>query len=407
MRDFAKNREGGTIRFRTVVVLCVVLLCGILCAGLWPFHAPLNGATWNPHRNGLEFQRYTTLASAQSFPATDPGNNPGGTLEIWLCSGLRRQGTILVFADPEHSQFSFALRQMGSNLALERYQADARGAASHLWLTAENVFGDQPVFVTITGSKDGTRVYKDGVLAAASSYFGMESSDFSGRLILGTSLTNDSWTGTMYGLGFSSRELNEQEIKNDVSAWKSPGGQLSATVPGSKGALYRFDERGGTVVRNVANPATNLVIPSHYRVLESPFLQAPWEQYRHPWSAAHQLSYWVDVVVNVAGFVPVGFCFAGLFFMVADGRHAFGTVAFSGFLLSFTIESLQWFLPTRNSGFTDVITNTLGTCLGYVLYRSSIGQIIWTRSLDLAARVVPYAINTAAAADDSKASMTA
>jgi VanZ family protein len=407
MSDFAKNRPGDTIRFRIAVVVCLFLLGGILCAGLWPFHAPSNGATWIEHKNGLEFQRYTTLASAQPFPARDAANNPGGTLEIWLSSGLRRQGTILVFADPEHSEFTFALRQMGSNLALERYQVDAHGVASHLWLTAENVFDDQPVFVTITGGKDGTRVYKDGVLAATSSYFGMESSDLSGRLILGTSLRNDSWTGTMFALVVSSRKLNEQEIKNDVSVWKSPAGQLLASVPGSDGAVYRFDERGGNVVRNVANPATNLLIPSHYQVLESPFLQAPWEQYRHPWSAAHQLSYWMDVAVNVAGFVPVGFCFAGLFCMVADERHSFWAVAFSGFLLSFTIESLQWFLPTRNSGLTDVITNTLGTCLGYVLYRSSMGQVLWTRSLDLTARVAQYVITTSTTVGDSKASLAA
>jgi VanZ family protein len=407
MRTFEKKRKDGAIRFRIVVVVCFVLLCGILCAGLWPFHAPLNGATWNDRKNGLEFQRYTTLATAQPFPARDAANNPGGTLEIWLRSGLRRQGTILIFADPEHSEFTFALRQMGSDLALERFQVDAHGVASHLWLTAENVFGDQPVFVTITGGKDGTRVYKDGVLAATSSYFGMESSDLRGRLILGTSLRNDSWIGTMFGLTFSSRELNEQEIKNDVSAWESPGGQRLASAPGSDGAVYRFDERRGNIVRNEANPATSLLIPSHYRVLESPFLQAPWEQYRHPWSAAHQLSYWIDVAVNVAGFVPVGFCFAGLVFMVADERHSFWAVALSGFLLSFTIESLQWFLPTRNSGFTDVITNTIGTCVGYVVYRSSIGQFVWTRSLDLAVKVVQYAINTSTTVDDSKASLVA
>lgn len=72
----------------------------------------------------------------------------------------------------------------------------------------------------------------------------------------------------------------------------------------------------------------------------------------------------VDMILNVILFVPLGF-FLPLLWRRFD---RFSPVVMAGVLVSLLIETLQMF----GLGITDIndlITNTLGTCAGYGLYR--------------------------------------
>jgi len=61
-------------------------------------------------------------------------------------------------------------------------------------------------------------------------------------------------------------------------------------------------------------------------------------------------------------------------------KNAAATAILLGFLTSLMIEVLQAYLPTRDSGMHDLITNTLGTGLGVLLYRSSLFQTFMTKA---------------------------
>ena len=133
-------------------------------------------------------------------------------------------------------------------------------------------------------------------------------------------------------------------------------------------ALYLFNEGKGGIVHNQLDSSTDLIIPPHYFVLHPRVLVAPWREYKATWS------YWQDVSVNVAGFIPLGFCFAAYFSLVQVINRPRATTIALGLVVSLTIEVLQAFLPTRSSGTTDLVTNTLGTAIGVRLYGCSFTQ---------------------------------
>jgi glycopeptide antibiotics resistance protein len=93
--------------------------------------------------------------------------------------------------------------------------------------------------------------------------------------------------------------------------------------------------------------------------------------------------YWQDIAVNIVGFIPLGFLVATYFSEVRTIKHPAATTIVVGLLISFTIESLQFFLPNRSSGSTDLITNTLGTAIGVMFYRSWIAQSLLAKARQL------------------------
>ena len=182
-----------------------------------------------------------------------------------------------------------------------------------------------------------------------------------GQLVIGNApATTDNWSGQLKGLAVYDRELTTDEVSQHYESWKT-GKQ--ANLAASEGAvgLYLFNEGNGSVVHNQVDPATDLHIPERFFVLHEQFLERPWDEFRPDWN------YWKDVGINIAGFIPLGFFFCAYFSSMRTTRSAvLFTIAF-GFAVSLTIEVLQAFLPTRDSGMTDLITNTSGTVLGAIL----------------------------------------
>ncbi|MFY9744020.1 MAG: VanZ family protein [Candidatus Sulfotelmatobacter sp.] len=353
---------------RYLDIICVLVLCGILTAGLWPFFPPKNKVSWLKNEHGLLFGDYATVFSSGSL--TLRGSKPDCTLELWLQPGLTSDSnTILDFYTPE-VPFKFRVRQTGDDLVLLRnYRNDSdRSRAGKVYV--DHVFrkGDA-VLITISASAQSTSVYVDGNLAKSIPQYGLTRLDLDGQLVLGAApVVDDRWSGKMRGLAAYSKQLSAQEVLQHYKDWTQIG-QPIVDPDNSTEVLYTFSEREGSIVHNEVGPGPNLNIPNRFTVLGQVLLMSPWKEFSPGWS------YYKYVITNIAGFIPLGFLFyAYLRGRTSNSREAAFKTVFLGLLTSLTIEVLQAYIPTRQSGMTDVITNTLGTYLGVVLFQCGIVQ---------------------------------
>jgi VanZ family protein len=372
MTDFKAIEEGpsGKAYRRIITASCICVLCIILIAGLWPLHTLNNKVSWLKNKNGLSFDQHGSIVSAGAFRNSDLRDDTSSSLEIWLePSRVGDSKTILSFDGSEHLGDPFSLRQNKDGLRILRHNVNDQGIVRTASFGVDHVFREnKPVFVTITLGERETSVYLDGVLAKVSPLLGRSRNNFTGRLVVADSPTTSyDWSGHILGLAFYDRQLTPEQVVQQYETWTKTQ-QPALSDDEAPVALYLFDERNGDVAHNQLDPATDLIIPAHYFVLHPSFLLAPWREYKPTWS------YWQDVSVNVAGFIPLGLCFAAYFSSVQEINRPTVTTIALGFVVSFTIEVLQAFLPTRSSGTTDLATNTLGTAIGVVLYGWSFTQ---------------------------------
>ncbi len=377
------NANPGSAYAKMVSASCLFVLACILVAGLWPFHVPRNAVKWLKNENGLSFSGHGSAVSASAFRTTGSPNDTGHSLEIWLVPARTGGGSILAFDSSPDPRAPFLLRQYGTSIAVQRCFVDEQGNVTQLWFRVDHVFqAGKRVFVAITSNKNETELYVNGVLAGTSSDSGIVSQELTGRLVLANSTLDDSWTGQISGLAIYDRELTSAQVSNHFQSWTPDQGPSLTTGEQSPVALYLFDERVGSTVHNLVDPATNLTIPAKYFVLHAAFLRSTWDQYSHTRSVWKHWSFWEDLGVNIGGFVPVGFVFFAYFSSVKrTGRPALAAILL-GLFLSFAIETLQRLLPNRDSGMTDLFTNTTGTAIGVLLYRCLAVRTFWTKVLD-------------------------
>jgi VanZ family protein len=356
-------------------ILCGVALVLLLVGTLWPLDPfPSNQVDWIAEANGIRLGIPGVVMSKIPLKADTGESGQSCSLEL-LVRPARTDAayTILSLYDPKSSR-EFLVRQWMDGLFVTHDAFPSASRVKTVKFDVDHVFPQGKFrLVTITSSPNGTIVYLDGSWARTFPKFVVSPGELSGELVLGnSSVLFNPWPGEIRGLAIYLRELTPAEAFDHYLTWIDAQRREAPDMSGAI-ARYAFSERAGRQIHNGVTGGINLEIPKRFAVPHKVMLQSPWKEYEANWG------YVSDLLRNVAGFVPLGIVLCAYLSLTRYHSKLLLLVTLLGGILSFVIEVLQAYIPQRNSGMTDIITNTLGAFLGVLLWKSPAVTAIMAR----------------------------
>ncbi len=366
-----KNRLG---------ILCGIAIIAVLIGTLWPFNPfPPNRISWLPEANGIRFGGPGLVVS--KAPLRAQGAEPGIACSLELLvrpASIESSYTILSFYAPDNPR-QFLVRQWTDGLLVTHDIVNAQHKIKRTKFDVDHAFQQgKLLLLTIASVPSGTVVYLNASQAQVFSRFTISQSELLGQIVIGTSPVDfQPWSGELRGLAIYSKELTAAEVSRHYKNWIGGRGVNPPDLDGTI-ALYAFTERAGHEIRNAVGSGPSLEIPECFGIPHKAMLTSAVKEFEA------NRRYVTDVLLNIGGFVPLGFIICAYLSLTRTGRRAFLSAALAGGILSFVIEILQAYIPQRVSGTTDIITNTLGTALGAMLARSSMVHAILGRTKQIA-----------------------
>lgn len=366
--DSWKN-SGGRIPVNRsqCLLLCILIVAGFLVTGLWPFNfRPRNRIEWLSNENGIHIEPLSVSRSLGVLdlgkPKTHSASSGAVTLELLIEAEREPTGNTAALLSlyggdlPEN----LLIAQWKSAFLLRSVVWDPQGRRRYRETGINPVLQNgRRRFIAVTSGPEGILFYVDGNRAGVHPKTRLRPEALRGQLILGDwARGNSRWNGKLFGLAAFARALPAVEIRRHRQLWRQGRAKELGSEDGIT-ALYLFDEKSGRTIHDSSPLQNILVIPQLYAVSRKTILSASWEQWLN----------WEDVAVNVLGFIPFGFlCYIYQMMPRPERRlHNFFLVVAAGFVISAAIELTQVFLPTRDSSFSDVVWNTIGTALGVIL----------------------------------------
>jgi VanZ family protein len=360
--------RNSKISCRLLFVLSAVLLLIVLFFGLSSkdFHFS-NDATWIQHEPGLRFENYgiayatiddqtkSTIAAAKAFSieiAFKPKSFDVRRFSFLLSIHAGKDSDQLIIEQWQSSMIIMNGNDYRNRRKTKRIATDIVSSSP------------QRVLLTITTGAEGTALYVNGRLIRkrAGLILKIPKGDVQ-RLVLGNSVYGqNSWKGELYGLAIYFTKLDAETVESRFHAWsKNQALPFSSTI---KPALFfALDEGKGTETSDHVNRSRKLNIPADFPVLNKKFITPPWRDF------SADINYLTDVMINLLGFLPLGFILCALF-ILSDAvmqKKAIVLSVIVCFFISLGIEIAQAWIPSRSSQGSDLLMNTIGAFIGAIL----------------------------------------
>ena len=363
----------SSTRIKVWRTLAIGIFLGMVVATLYPFQlAPANNVQGSAS-GWIYFGRGGIAFTSDPLTLTSP-DGTGCAVELFVRA--RRsdsEGTILGVYSPGNPK-QFVVRQWHDGLLVNHDRVGPGGFNRQKFDLGRAFPMGQPSLVTISSGPKGTVVYLNGQEAHTFPHFFIPRQELSGRFVFGNSATDFSpWIGELRGIALYAKELTPAEASQHYDEWTSPG-----STPDLNGAVARYDfsKFHDSEIPNEVSGAPNLEVPKIFSVPDKVMLKSPVQEYRDDGAFGR------DFLVNVIGFIPLGFLLCGYWTLTGNPRFAFVSAVLSCALFSLLIEVVQAFIPMRGSGWTDVISNTLGGLVGAVLAHAWLRFFaLWRREL--------------------------
>ena len=353
------------------------VLAGILFFGLWPKgYSNSNNVQWIGDQPGIRFGQYGMgyTDPINELSKEDKSGAAGFSIEIALKLLNFEQGFNFIMAfhagkDSDQlllGQWRSSIIAMNGDDYAHRRKTKRISVNTALW-------PQRIIFLTITTGKEGTKVYINGHSINAKKDLRLKlPDDGNARLLLGNSVYGKhSWKGYIYGLALYEHSLSARAVDLHFDGWvKSQN--FSFAKEYNPFLLYLFDERTGERVLDHSGGSRDLKIPPKVPILDKKFLSSDWNQ------LDFDLKSFQDVIINLVGFMPLGFMLAATFIKAGpiSAKQSILVTVILCFTLSLAIEIVQAWIPSRSSDSLDLVLNTLGGLAGALIFMKVKGERI-------------------------------
>ena len=359
------NKKHSSLQF--LLVVFSLILAAMIVVTIYPFNFfPSNRVQWLSNEPGLYFNG---MGIAHTGRVELISLRKAVSVELLLKErlGSKNYGPreIFSFYDGSASPSLLVGQCEGRIFIYSRFERKERDKWYRLFRTTERFPRGKTQFVTVTFGEGEKAIYIDGRLNDRKK---VEINDpaiikFSGRYLLGNSpKLRNGWWGEIKGLAIYGRVLMPEEIATHSKEVARRGMSGLAGAPGCL-ALYPFDEGEGNKAKSILGDSRPLLIPESRNAFAGTMFSLQVRDIRIDSFPV------ADFLKNIIFFMPFGI----LLTVIILNKYSMGffaiavAVTLTGGLLSYLIEYLQLFLPTRSSGLEDFFGNILGSGLGMLL----------------------------------------